>query len=188
MLLRADSISSPRGPPPPPEINGVKRLGDPLMPPLGCNMTKCGPTNAVVMGVSVAVVDELACSMMIGGTGVEGRRGRSAKAAGLEAADDVKKMGELLLLQLLLLVVLAETEVVVVGGDPSPAPLLVVKEAHEEEDMVTAAPLLLLALALLLLLVVVVLELMVSLICSPLADCQTARSMESGVNASSLAE
>ena len=186
MLLRADSISSPRGPPPPPEINGVKRLGDPLMPPLGCNMTKCGPTNAVVMGVSVAVVDELACSMMIGGTGVEGRRGRSAKAAGLEAADDVKKMGELLLLQLLLLVVLAE--VVVVGGDPPPAPLLVVKEAHEEEDMVTAAPLLLLALALLLLLVVVVLELMVSLICSPLADCQTARSMESGVNASSLAE
>ena len=185
MLLRADSISSPRGPPPPPEINGVKRLGDPLMPPLGCNMTKCGPTNAVVMGVSVAVVDELACSMMIGGTGVEGRRGRSAKAAGLEAADDVKKMGELLLLQLLLLVVLAETEVVVVGGDPSPAPLLVVKEAHEEEDMtVAAAPLLLLAL----LLVVVVLELMVSLICSPLADCQTARSMESGVNASSLAE
>ena len=153
------------------------------MPPLGCNMTKCGPTNAVVMGVSVAVVDELACSMMIGGTGVEGRRGRSAKAAGLEAADDVKKMGELL--QLLLLVVLAETEVVVVGGDPSPAPLLVVKEAHEEEDMtVAAAPLLLLAL----LLVVVVLELMVSLICSPLADCQTARSMESGVNASSLAE
>lgn len=148
-------------------------------------MTKCGPTNAVVMGVSVAVVDELACSMMIGGTGVEGRRGRSAKAAGLEAADDVKKMGELLLLQLLLLVVLAETEVVVVGGDPSPAPLLVVKEAHEEEDMtVAAAPLLLLAL----LLVVVVLELMVSLICSPLADCQTARSMESGVNASSLAE
>ena len=185
MLLRADSISSPRGPPPPPEINGVKRLGDPFMPPLGCNMTKCGPTNAVVMGVSVAVVDELACSMMIGGTGVEGRRGRSAKAAGLEAADDVKKMGELLLLQLLLLVVLAETEVVVVGGDPSPAPLLVVKEAHEEEDMtVAAAPLLLLAL----LLVVVVLELMVSLICSPLADCQTARSMESGVNASSLAE
>ena len=183
MLLRADSISSPRGPPPPPEINGVKRLGDPFMPPLGCNMTKCGPTNAVVMGVSVAVVDELACSMMIGGTGVEGRRGRSAKAAGLEAADDVKKMGELL--QLLLLVVLAETEVVVVGGDPSPAPLLVVKEAHEEEDMtVAAAPLLLLAL----LLVVVVLELMVSLICSPLADCQTARSMESGVNASSLAE
>ena len=158
------------------------------MPPLGCNMTKCGPTNAVVIGVSVAVVDELACSMMIGGTGVEGRRGRSAKAAGLEAADDVKKMGELLLLQLLLLVVLAETEVVVVGGEPPPPPLLVVKEAHEEEDMVAAAPLLLLALALLLLLVVVVLELMVSLICSPLADCQTARSMESGVNASSLAE
>ena len=183
MLLRADSISSPRGPPPPPEINGVKRLGDPFMPPLGCNMTKCGPTNAVVMGVSVAVVDELACSMMIGGTGVEGRRGRSAKAAGLEAADDVKKMGELLLLQLLLLVVLAETEVVVVGDDPPPS--FPVKEAHEEEDMtVAAAPLLLLAL----LLVVVVLELMVSLICSPLADCQTARSMESGVNASSLAE
>ena len=181
MLLRADSISSPRGPPPPPEINGVKRLGDPLIPPLGCNMTKCGPTNAVVMGVSVAVVDELACSMMIGGTGVEGRRGRSAKAAGLEAADDVKKMGELL--QLLLLVVLAETEVVVVGDDPPPS--FPVKEAHEEEDMtVAAAPLLLLAL----LLVVVVLELMVSLICSPLADCQTARSMESGVNASSLAE
>ena len=151
------------------------------MPPLGCNMTKCGPTNAVVMGVSVAVVDELACSMMIGGTGVEGRRGRSAKAAGLEAADDVKKMGELL--QLLLLVVLAETEVVVVGDDPPPS--FPVKEAHEEEDMtVAAAPLLLLAL----LLVVVVLELMVSLICSPLADCQTARSMESGVNASSLAE
>ena len=187
MLLRADSISSPRGPPPP-EINGVRRFGELFKPPLGCNMTKCGPTNAVVMGVSVAVVDELACSMMIGGTGVEGRRGRSAKAAGLEAADDVKKMGELLLLQLLLLVVLAETEVVVVGGEPPPPPLLVVKEAHEEEDMVAAAPLLLLALALLLLLVVVVLELMVSLICSPLADCQTARSMESGVNASSLAE
>ena len=65
---------------------------------------------------------------MIGGTGVSGR-GRSAKAAGLEAADDVKKTGEsLLLLQLLLLV--AEV-VVVVGGEPPP-PLLV-KEAHEEE-------------------------------------------------------
>ena len=172
MLLRADSISSPRGPPPP-EINGVKRFVDPFMPPLGCNMTKCGPTNAVVIGVSVVVVDELP-SMMIGGTGVEGRRGRSAKAAGLEAADDVKKMGELLLLlQLLLLEFLAEV-VVAAGGEPPP-PLLV-KEAHEEEEMAAAPLLLLLALALL---VVVVLELMVSLICSPLADCQTARSMES---------
>ena len=176
MLLRADSISSPRGPPLPFETNGVKRFGDPFKPPLGCNMTKCGPTKAVVIGVSVVVVDELP-SMMIGGTGVSGR-GRSAKAAGLEAADDVKKTGEsLLLLQLLLLV--AEV-VVVVGGEPPP-PLLV-KEAHEEEGMAAAALLLLLAL------VLVVLELMVSLICSPLADCQTARSMESGVNASSLAE
>ena len=138
--------------------------------PLGCSMTKCGPTNVVVIGVSV--VDELPPSMMIGGTGVEGRRGRSAKAAGLEAADDANKMGELL--QLLLLGVLAEVVTVVGGGSP---PLLV-KEAQEEEDR--APPLLLLALALL--------ELLVSLICSPLADCQTARSMESGVNASSMAE
>ena len=142
VLLRADSISSPRGPPPP-EINGVRRFGELFKPPLGCNMTKCGPTKAVVIGVSVVVVVDELPSMMMGGTGVEGRRGRSVKAAGLEAADDVKKTGELLLLQLLLLVALAEP----------PPPLLVV-----------------------------------SLICSPLADCQTARSMESGVNASSLAE